>query len=81
MSTTNLLTESCVLARVFGGFFVSHVQRPRRDARETCFREGILDSFAGWKYLTSATSFFTAKGSVSGQRVAHSKRSVRDFLD
>ena len=62
-------------------FFVcARVQRPRGDARETCFREGILDSFAGWKYLTSATSFFTAKGSVSGQRVAHSKRSVRDFL-
>ena len=82
MSTTNLLTESCVLrSRVWRIFFFSHVQRPRRDARETCFREGILDSFAGWKYLTSATSFFTAKGSVSGQRVAHSKRSVRDFLD
>ena len=62
-------------------FFVcARVQRPRGDARGTCFREGILDSFAGWKYLTSATSFFTAKGSVSGQRVAHSKRSVRDFL-
>ncbi len=82
MSTTNLLTESCVLLACLADFFFfSHVQRPRRDARETCFREGILDSFAGWKYLTSATSFFTAKGSVSGQRVAHSKRSVRDFLE